>query len=37
MKKGTKIDQIKTVETDLKISKTVANTSKNFILQKNFL
>ena len=36
-KERTKIDEIKTVEIELNISKNVTNTIKSFILQKNFL
>ena len=36
MKKRTKIDEIKKVEAELKISKNVANTIKKFILQETF-
>ena len=36
-KERTKIDEIKTKEIELNISKNVTNAIKNLILQKNFL
>ena len=37
MRKRTKIDEIKTAETELKISKSVADTIKKIVLRKNFI